>query len=137
MSAFFVCFSSHDPSEICELVRIFPLINYAHLPHGYDKTTLSFHNLSFLPSPCCFFFFFFRRQTQLLRWKEGQTQSLAFCPAFSRICSPERAAVATYESAELGGGHCEGTIRHNLLREGNIERRREKTRRGFVGVGGL
>lgn len=113
--------------DVCELVRTFPLINSAHLPHDYEKDNAFFPQLVFPPFPLLFFFFPFRRQTQLLRWKEGQTQSLAFGPAFSRICSPERAAVATYESAELGGGHCEGTIRHNLLREGNIERRRQKT----------
>lgn len=44
-------------SDVCIRTRIFPPINYAHLPHGYEKTTLSFHKLFFLPSPCCFFFF--------------------------------------------------------------------------------
>lgn len=49
--------------DVCVRTRIFPPINYAHLPHGYKKTTLSFHKLFFLPSPCCFFFFFLKANT--------------------------------------------------------------------------
>lgn len=45
-------------SDVCVRTRIFPPINDARLPHGSEKTTLSFHKLFFLPSPCCLFFFF-------------------------------------------------------------------------------
>lgn len=56
-----------------------------------------------------------------------------FRPGLSCICSPENAAVATYESAEIGCGRCEGRIRHNLLPDRNIERRKGEDMLRFVG----
>lgn len=108
----------------------FPLINNTHLPHGYQKTTLSFHQLFFLPSPCCFFFSW--RQTQLLQWKEGQPES-PFVGRVSGIFARQKTQLSLHMN--LQSSAAKGKICHNLLPDRNIERRREKTCWGLSGAG--